>query len=360
MDINLDAYKNTFSHEISAYECGTLVYVTGVISKKWGRKDNGFGISIEDLTGSIIVSFRVSDSTVAKKDTLTKGKRVRIYATVADGSKKGQKILNEVVHVDLLEEINNEWSNEYDILEQEALFLISKVTQQIRKRLEDSNYTEVSTRIISRYVDGERLEPLHAVYPGYGSPAYLAPSPSAQLSEFLAVTLVPRVFTNTVSITQSYRFPNAASEIPIIMAKAINLDPKEMEMFLINTTIEVLTDLSEKGSEKGFTIRHTSGAWDDGPSNPAPRNDNEFLYSTYAANIPTIGKKWNSVLKEIRRLEDDQGNLLIECSDEEINDRNTVSTITFYPAQFLNWINKAPKRQLLNLWKLYDGRSVYD
>ena len=355
MDIQLNEHKNIFSHEIYSYDTGTRVYVTGVISQKWSRKDNGFGISIKDLTGSIIVSFPNSDSAVAKKEALLKGKRVRIYATVANGSKKGQKILNDVVHVDLLEEINNEWSNEYDILEQEAVFLISKVAQLIRKRLEESHYIEVSTRIISRYVDGERLEPLRAVYPGYGSPAYLAPSPSAQLSEFLAVTLMPRVFTNTVSITQSYRFPNAAAEIPIIMAKAINLGPSELEELIINTTIEVLSILSEKG----FTIFHAIGSWDEGLVNTVSREDNKFLYSTFTANIPTIGKKWNSVLKEIRRLEDDQGNLLIECSVEEINDRNSVSTITFYPAQFLNWTNKAPKRQLLNLWEMYDGRKVY-
>lgn len=61
----------------------------------------------------------------------------------------------------------------------------------------------------------------------------------------------------------------------------------------------------------------------------------------------------------INRFEDDKGNLLVEGCTEKINDTTNVCTFTFYPSQYLNLISKAPKRQLLNLWKVYDGGNMY-
>lgn len=352
MDSLQRIYTAIFAHEISTHSVGDTVYITGIVKKKWNRDDGGFGIKLDDITGSIIISF--SSSVAYKKGQFIHGKRVRIYATVAQ-KPDGGYFLNDIERVDFLEEINK-WSQDYDIIEQEALLLISKVAQKIREKLIKSDFVEVSTRIISRHLDDDTLEPLLAVFPGYGSPAYLTPSPSSQLSEFLAVTLMPRVFANTLSITQSYRFPNGASEIPIIMAKAINMDESEKRKLILNTSSAVLNSLS--GTH--FDLQQIEGIWGEDVTYEVTREQNKFLYCTYSANIPTIGEKWNSVLNSISRLEDDQGNLLVETSDEIINEINTISTITFYPTQYLNWIKKAPKRQLLNLWKLYNGGEIYE
>lgn len=329
------------------------ICVTGIVTKKWKRLDGGFGLQIQDLTGFVSISFAPGDNRFGKEQ-FQNGKRVRLYANVAVDSKNDRRYLHEVKNVEFLEEMN-QWSRELDMIEQESLVLISKICNRIRKRLAETNFVEVNTRIISRSVGDEILEPLHADYPGYGSPAYLSPSPSSQLSEFLAVTLLPKVFTETKSITSSYRFPNGSTEIPIIMAKAINLDPNDERDIILKTSSNIISSLSDER----YKLKIMEDEWSEEIARNNPYEKDLFIYCTYSANIPSIGRKWNSVVNTIRRLEDDSGNLLAESAVETINEHIRISTITFYPTQYLNWIKKAPKRQLLNLWKMYDGGNIY-
>lgn len=349
---NYQEYTIVLNRDVQKHDRSDKICVTGIVTKKWKRSDGGFGIAIQDLTGFATISF-VANSSPYEKEQFLKGKRVRVYGCV-DISHNGERYLNEISAVEFLEEINR-WSKEYDIIEQESLVLISKICNKIRGKLTDINFVEVKTRIISRFVGDEILEPLYADYPGYGSPAYLAPSPSSQLSEFLAVTLLPRVFTETISITSSYRFPNGSTEIPIIMAKAINLSEKQEDDIILKTLSGIIASLSDKK----YKLKRISDEWGDEVVRNNMYEKDIFVYCTYSSNIPSIGKKWSSVLTTIRRLEDDQGNLLAESAVEVVNEHIKISTITFYPTQYLNWIKKAPKRQLLNLWKLYDGGNIY-
>lgn len=344
-------YAIVFNRDVQKRVIDDKICVTGIVTKKWKRSDGGFGIRLQDLTGLVTISFVANGR--YEKVQFQKGKRVRIYASIA-ANNNGEHYLHRVVNVEFLDEIN-QWSQEYDIIEQESLVLISKICNKIRGKLEGINFVEVNTRIISRFVGDEILEPLLADYPGYGSPAYLTPSPSSQLSEFLAVTLLPRVFTETISITSSYRFPNGATEIPIIMAKAINLSPTEEKDIILKTSSSIIASLSDKK----YKLKIMEDEWGDEVVRKNLYEKDLFIYCTYSSNIPAIGKKWSSVLSTIRRLEDDQGNLLSESAVETINEHIRISTITFYPTQYLNWIKKAPKRQLLNLWKLYDGGNIY-
>ena len=345
-------YIIVLNRDVQKCEKNDKVCVTGVVTQKWKRQDGGFGLRIQDLTGLIIISFASSDSGYGKEQ-FHKGVRVRIYASVAIND-EGERYLREVVEVEFLEELN-QWSQDYDIMEQESLVLVSKICNRIRTRLMGMNFVEVNTRIISRFIGDEILEPLHADYPGYGSPAYLTPSPSSQLSEFLAVTLLPKVFTVTISITSSYRFPNGATEIPVIMAKAINLSSIEEKDIILKTSSRIISSLSDKK----YRLKIIEDEWGDKVIKNNTYEDDMFVFCTYSANIPAIGKKWNSVVNRISRFEDDKGNLLAESSVEVVNEHIRISTITFYPTQYLNWIKKTPKRQLLNLWKLYDGGNIY-
>lgn len=349
---NFQEYNIVLNNDVQKCEIGDKICVTGIVIKKWKRSDGGFGIQIQDLTGFATIRFSANVVQYEKKQFI-KGKRVRVYASVAVNS-KSERYLHEIIDVEFLEEMN-QWSREYDIIEQESLVLISKICNKIRSRLNDINFVEVSTRIISRFIGDEILEPLHADYPGYGSPAYLTPSPSSQLSEFLAVTLLPRVFTETISITSSYRFPNGSTEIPIIMAKAINLSATEEKNIILKISSSIFSSLSDKN----YKLKIIEGEWGDDVVKNNPYEKDLFTYCTYSSNIPAIGKRWSSVLNTIRRLEDDTGNLLVESAVEAVNEYIKISTITFYPTQYLNWIKKTPKRQLLNLWKLYDGGNIY-
>ena len=349
---NYQEYTIALNRDVQKCERDDKICVTGIVIKKWKRPDGGFGFRIQDLTGFVNISFAANDSRYEKEQFL-KGKRVRLYASVTINNKY-ERYLHDVVAVEFLEELN-QWSQEYDIMEQESLILISKICNKIRTRLTNLNFVEVTTRIISRFIGDEILEPLLADYVGYGSPAYLAPSPSSQLSEFLAVTLLPRVFTETISITSSYRFPNGATETPIIMAKAINLSSIEEKDIILQTSSSIISSLSDRK----YKLKIMEDEWGDEIVRNNPYEKDNFIYCTYSSNIPAIGKRWSSVLSTIRRLEDDKGNLLVESAVEVVNEHIRISTITFYPTQYLNWIKKTPKRQLLNLWKLYDGGNIY-
>lgn len=328
------------------------VCVTGVVVGKWNRRDGGFGISLKDLTGTVTVSFG-SNQKQFSKESFIKGKRIRINGRVLQDLKE-QVYIGKVDNVEFLEEID-QLNKELDILEQESLVMLSKICGRIRMLLEKSGFIEINTRVISRYLGDEILEPLLAEYPGFGTDAYLVSSPSSQLSEFLAVTLLPKVFTETISFTTSYRFPNGSTETPIIMAKAINLPEDEERDIILRIAHSIVDSLSDKQ----FKLNTVRGEWSDDLLVQKGYENGAFTLSRYSANIPMIGRRWNSTVDSITRLEDDKGNLLVESSMESINESTNVTTFTFYPSQYLNWISKAPKRQLLNLWRIYDGGSMY-
>lgn len=344
-------YKTVFCRDIQKLNDGEKVHVTGVITKRWVKRQS-FGIEIKDLTGTIRVRFSDAIKQFDKKEFQV-GKRIHIQAETGSDKQKN-RCLKCVSKVEWLEEIN-QFTQELDIMEQESLVALSKISNLIRERLEKKDYVEVDTRIISRYLGEELLEPLLAEYPGFGTPAFLTPSPSSQLSEFLAVTLLPRVFTKSISLTTTYRFRSGSTEMPIIMSKAINLSEEEIEEIIVRISQAVLESISGRD----YKLERVKDEWNDELSIESNHKEATFVYGIYAANIPSVGRKWNSIVQEIRRLEDDKGNLLVESAIEKVSDTVSITTVTFYPSQYLNWASRAPKRQLLNLWKVYDGGNMY-
>lgn len=346
----MEDYQIILNRDLQDFEKSSKVCVTGIIYDKWGNK-NKFGIALKDITGKIIVSF--GDNNQYTKEKFVKGKRVRIYASVIlDRNEK--KCLGNVKNVEFLEEIN-ELNKELDIIEQETLVMMSKICNKIKNHLKKMGFIEVTTRVISRYLGEEILEPLLAEYPGFGTSAYLSPSPSSQLIEFLTVTLLPKVFTETISFTSSYRFENGSTETPIIMAKAINLSEEDEKNIIIRISNGIIDSLADKKMQ----ITIINGEWKEELETNEKCKNGIFILGEYTANIPIIGQKWTSTVCTIRRLEDDRGNLLVEECTEKINTTTKISTFTFYPSQYLNWISKMPKRQLLNLWKVYEGGNIY-
>ena len=91
-------YQIILSRDLMQYSENDPVCVTGIISDKWGKKDN-FGISLKDLTGVVNVSFW-NNQRHYSKDMFTKGKRVRIYARVSL-DRKGHKCLGRVNGVEI-------------------------------------------------------------------------------------------------------------------------------------------------------------------------------------------------------------------------------------------------------------------
>ena len=170
MGKDMDEYREyiiIFNRDIQQCSRNEKICVTGIVTQKWKRPDGGFGLRIQDLTGLVTISFP-SNNPKYKRDLFQKGKRIRVCAQVAFDA-NNIPYLRDVTDVEFLDEIN-EWSREYDIMEQESLVLISKICNKIRTKLSSLNFVEVNTRVISRYVGEEILEPLLAVYQGYGAP----------------------------------------------------------------------------------------------------------------------------------------------------------------------------------------------
>ena len=343
----MDGYKNTMSSDLKSLISKTKVRITGIVSKK-SRPPRRIIVSIKDITGNVIVSVdkeRVKDQVALLKV----GKRVRIYGSVAK-DQQGNNIISDVDRIESIVEIGS--SDSIDVFDQEALLLTSRISNQIRKELEKNEFQEITTRVISRYLGEEILEPLLVNFPGFGTEAYLSPSPSSQLSEFLTVTLLPKVFTETVSFTTNYRFRNASSEMPLIMAKAINMQPKDEQDLISNITRSIIKELLNQK----LIIKTETSDWTE---TIETCTNSVYTYGIFNANIPVVGQKWNSIVETIIRLTDDEGNILVEGTHEVISENATLSTFSFYPTQYLNIVQKAPRRVLQNLWNVYDGGKLY-
>lgn len=341
-------------NDLDKYNEGEKVCITGVIIDRWkNKRSGGFGIKLKDLTGVATVKFQPSFEYKYEDSCFYKTNYIRIYGEIT--IQNNEHIVSNISKIEKLEEIY-QWINENDTLDQSSSIFISKISSAIKGELYNLTFVEVNTRIISRFIGEYMMEPLQANYPGYGAPAFLSPSPSSQLSEFLAITLLPRVFTQTISITQSYRFPNGSTETPIIMAKAVDLPKGKDKEIIHEITRSVLSELTNNQ----YSFSEITGEWDDYISRAKnTSNENGFILYSYNAKIPTIGQRWTSELCKLRQLVDDSGNLLVECSTEILSNDTRICTISFYPSQFLNCVKRAPTRQLLNLWKLFDGGNVY-
>ncbi len=339
-----------FNSDVNNYDEGVAVCVTGIIRRRWNNKRR-IGIELADFSGAVKVS--LTNSSVRHEEySLIVGKRVRVYGQVALDAKE-DKYINQVSGIEVLEEISD-LKDELDIMEQEVLVRLSMINKEIREHLVKLQFTEIATRVISRNIGEEILEPLLIEYPGFGSPVYLSPSPSSQLSEFLAITMLPKVFTVTTSFSSSYRFRNGGTEIPIIMAKAINLSEEEENNTVLGLVRRVMNSFLLR---KGTSFKPLEEEW----GRPIEIEDqkDDFLFVKYKMDIPTLGRSWNSVVNTVKRLFDRNGNILVECVHELVNGRTNVCTITFYPSQLLGIVSKTPKRQIQNLWRAYDGGNLY-
>ena len=345
----MDEYKNIMIFECYKLPIKSKIRITGAVKKKNKINKMKSLVLLEDITGAIKVSFeknRLNEQTsIPNVDT-----RVRIYGYIAKND-KGEFYITDVDKVEHIDEIGKR--DNIDKFDQEALFLTSYISNLIKNSLNISQFQEIKTRVISRYLGDDVLEPLLVKYPGFASEAYLSPSPSSQLSEFLTNTLIPKVFTDTISFTSSYRFKNASSEMPLIMAKAINMHDDEEKQLIEEITKKVLKALGLNN----FHIKIIKKEWSEVLKEDIQKDT--YLLGFYTSNLPVVGEKWNSIVTRIFRLTDCYGNLLVEGTHEMISPESSLSTISFFPAQYLSSIQKAPKRVLQNLWVPYGSKKPY-
>lgn len=349
--------KNIFIIDLSRCTIGESVNITGILLKKKIFQNSQKGIWIKDITGTVLNIFEpeVNSDSVQYED-LKANMRVKITGIVGLNS-KGIHIINKISNLEILGTLKTELSElDSDMREHAARFLMSRICKNASQYLQANHFTEFESRLISNRWYEDSLEPLQVTFPGFGSPVVLTTSPAAQIIDFLTTTLISRAFTISTSFTSSYRFPNGSAETRVIVAKAMKLNLEEHEQLILNISTKILTAFNqEKLSFSKFL-----GEWPDKIDNTIYLEkyfDHNLNLVTFTANIPVIGKNWDTRITTIIHLLDKEKNILAEGTRELLGENIVISSLTIYPSQFLGLIEKAPWRQLQNLTKLFDGKK---
>jgi len=354
--------KSIFIIDVPRISIGDEVVITGSIIKKDKFSKNKFGIWIRDITGTILIIIDNSIDPIAlhwDQNNIWVNNRIRITGKVGLNS-KDSRIINNVSEILVLGTLQTEISKlDSEMREQTSRVLMSRICRSASGVLMNTKFTELESNMISHQWAEDGLEPLMVVYPGFGSPAVLITSPAAQLIDFLTATLIPRAFTVSTSFTSSYRFMNGSAETRVIVAKALDLDMEDYVQLLLDISTNILINFYEKI----VPIEKLYGEWPDkidGFDYDQKLFDNELNLVTFEANIPVIGKNWDTRISSITQLLDKEKNILLEGARESLGEKIVISSITIYPSQFLGLIEKAPRRQLQNLIKMYDGKKLYE
>ena len=343
--------KHIFILDILKHSIGQKVTLIGRVEKKKRFKKGLEGVWIKDITGVVLI---IINSDI-KPENIRVMTHIRISGQIQENRKK-VRIINNVSSIEvLLSPDTRLYELDREMREQTSSMLISRISYEVSRILLNENFIEFRSRVISSHWEEDGFEPLQVVYPGFGSPAVLIPSPSTQIVEFLTTTLLPRAFTISTSFTQSYRFPNGSAEICVIVLKATNLDLNEQIRLLKKISVALLAQITEE--VKSFAL--LEGEWPvtiEQISSEDRQLSCDLNLITCSANMPVISKNWNAHINVVLHLLDKDKNLLAEGQREQLTHDIEISTITIYPSQFLGLIEKDPRRQLQNLMRLHNVR----
>src|SRR5262249_14189064 len=99
----------------------------------------------------------------------------------------------------------------------------ARIKRLIERSLDQLGYPRIDVRAISAsWIATPQNEPLRVIYPGFGIPVYLAPSPGPQLIEALIATGEDRIYASATSFMAGYRTALDGVEASIVVAKALN------------------------------------------------------------------------------------------------------------------------------------------
>lgn len=350
--------ENIFILDIHKYPINSLVTINGLVIKRKKFKKDVEGIWLKDITGVIIVVIDLLNDNVGLKwnpESIWINTRIQVVGNIIKNN-RGERVIKKISQIKILQTPTsrlNELNKE--MYEQASKLFMSKIVYRISEIMKKHKFMEFESKVLSNHWDDDSLEPLKVIFPGFGSPIVLVPSPSAQVIEFLIGTLLTRAFTISKSFTQSYRFPNTSSETRVVVIKATDLSLSEQVTLFEEISKKILRDFINQSQ----TFSIIDGNW------PNIINDkdinsvkliNDLNLIKFKSNIPVVSKNWNSDIKMILQLIDKNKDILMEGSREILSNGLVISSITIYPSQFLGFLEKAPKRQLQNLTRLYNAK----
>lgn len=107
-------------------------------------------------------------------------------------------------------------------------FLLARVKSRAIAHFQSMNFEEFEPSVLSFSRGKTEIEPLGVVFSGYGAPAYLIPSPAAQLREALIVAPSEKVFCVSRCFSASIRDGYTSAESLILCASKLNATIGEM------------------------------------------------------------------------------------------------------------------------------------
>lgn len=350
----MNAAKNFFIIDIPNVILNTVVQLTGIVDAKKSFQNGRVGVTLKDITGKILCVLDKS----AGFPKVNVDDRVRVAGEVTLNT-KNVRILTAVNELEVLGNLKSDISElarlDSEMREQASRMLMNRICRKASSFLQGNHFIEFESKLISNRWPDDSLEPLLVSYPGFGSPVVLTTSSASQVTDFLTTTVTSKAFTISTSFTSSYRFPNGSAEMRVIVAKATDLSLAEQEALLLELTGK---SLKEFNKEVG-TIDRLYGHWPEkieGVDYNEMRFDKDLSLVRFSANIPIIGKGWNTRIDTILQLFDKDKNIIAEGSREVLGNGVVISSLTIYPSQILGLVERAPSRQLSNLTGIYDGK----
>lgn len=340
-----EQYSATYVSDIRGYATGSRVSVTGQLL--WRRKHRDrIVIELRDITGSIYV--RISPEQFHLVEGVTKYSRIRVKGRVGLGRTPDQLVIREVEQLDNLGSLKVPYKDlGPEMREYASRLFVSRITNSLCSWFRENGFDEFESKVISTEWVDSGLEPLQALYPGFGAPVTLITSPNAQAMDFLNATGTKRAFTVSLSFTSTFRHANNSAETRVIVGKAVDMRIDELRKLSVELCRRAIERLGIDQSEESIH-ENVDAIWPDRPIYPPLGSD--ITVNQFNGDVRTNGAGWrNMLLENVIHITTHSGMILLDGSVEKIGER-TVSTMVAYPSRFLSLIDiPLPRRQLSDL-----------
>ena len=326
--------------EIIKKEIGTEVQVRGKIIEVLKRPNKGEkGIAIvklKDNTGDIKIRIcnvytnsRTKELFSEDHILIVSGKlaKNRMGETIIEADDHDQSKLHS--HASIEKAYQND---DAELKEQQSRMIISKICRVLSQALEEKGYLEISTKVVSREWNEDAFNVMEAIYPGFGTPVILVPSPFSQLSDYLLATINDRAFCVTSSFASSFRFPHSPTEMKIVYAVSMAKENQQLTEFIEELHNIIIKEIKTLFSQEQHNMPLLS-------------------FKTNNPNLQVIADNWTSEIQSIIRYQSEDGDVFMEGSEEITDGGMRIQTLVVYPTQYMGNLNM---RQLLNYERLYN------
>lgn len=330
-----------FSPQLSTLESGTPVTVTGYVHAIRKFTEH-FAIHLKDPFGTILVTAarHITNSDSEPAAPARKSDRIRVHGVVAYNSDARPVVVTAEPPI-LLGSATAKLS-ELDVAmrEQASKVLLAQATRLMAAQLRADSFVEFDTRTISTRWSDEGLEPMRVVYPGFGCPLPLATSPAAQVVDFMNTTGATRAFTCATSFSTTYRFPDAGTELRVVVGKAAGISPAKLVALLrrvIRQTLERVDGQTYGPDSWLGDGTHRSVAID--------------LRTVDLSSVEADGRS-STRRTSVTQILSPNGAPLAEGYREPLGDAAVLGGFTFYPSNLLPLLSATPARNLEDLRRL--------